>query len=199
MQVDIKKSALVLIEYQNEWLGEDSKLEHLMKDKKQFEDSKLNSKIVLEYARKIGMNVIHVPFIVSDDYKEFGKNNAKFGLRAIIPKVKTWQGDSKNFHIDFMPKDDEFIISGRIGASGFAGSNFDIILKNNCIEDIYLIGYATHVCVESTFREAHDKGYNTYVISDATSTFEKEQKVFFEKHVIHHFGELLYTKDFLNF
>jgi nicotinamidase-related amidase len=197
MEIDVKKSALVLIEYQNEWLGKGSKLEHLIEDKKQFEESKLNSKIILEHARKIKMNIVHVPFIVSDDYKEFGKNNAKFGLRAIIPKVKTWQGNSKIFHTDFTPKDNEFIISGRVGASGFASSNLDIILKNNGIEDIFLIGYATHICVESTFREAHDKGYNTYVISDATSAFQKEQQDFFEKNIVHHYGELLYTKDFL--
>lgn len=197
MEINVKKSALVLIEYQNEWLWKGSKLEYLIEDKKQFEESKLNSKIILEHARKIKRNIVHVPFIVSDDYKEFGKNNAKFGLRAIIPKVKTWQGNSKNFHTDFTPKDNEFIISGRVGASGFASSNLDIILKNNGIEDIFLIGYATHICVESTFREAHDKGYNIYVISDAISAFQKEQQDFFEKNIVHHYGELLYTKDFL--
>ncbi|XPV70465.1 MAG: isochorismatase family protein [Halarcobacter sp.] len=198
MKIDIKKSALVLIEYQNEWLDEDSKLEHLMKDKKQFEESNINSKKVLEHGRKIGMSIIHVPFIVSNDYKEFGKEKAKLGLRAVIQKVNTWQGKSKDFHNDFLPKEDEFIVSGRLGVSGFAGSNLNEILRNNGIENIFLIGYATNVCVESTFREAHDKGYNTYVISDATSAFTKEQKEFFELNIVPHFGALLDTKEFLD-
>lgn len=198
MQIDFKKSALVLIEYQNEWLGENSKLEHLMQDKKQFENSKLNSKQVLTYARKIGINIIHIPFLISEDYKEFGKEKAIFGLRAAIQKVGTWQGESKEFFEDFTPLANEFIVTGRIGASGFAGSNFDVILKNNHIENLFLIGYATNVCVESTLRQAHDKGYNTYVISDATSAFSKEQQEFFEENIIHHFGELLDTKKFLN-
>jgi len=195
--LDIKKSALVLIEYQNEWLAKDAKLEFLMKDKKQFKNSKVNSKKVLNYAREIGMNIVHVPLILSDDYKEFGKENAKYGLRAVIQKVNTWQGDSKNFYKDFTPKKDEFIVKGRVGASGFAGSNLDSILKNNKIENIFLIGYATNVCVESTFRESHDKGYNTYVISDATSAFTKEDKNFFIKNIVHHYGKALDTKEFL--
>jgi nicotinamidase-related amidase len=195
--IDINKSALVLIEYQEEWLGENSKLKDLMKDQEQFENSRINSKRVLEYARKIGMNIAHVPLIVSNDYKELGKEKATLGLRAAIQKAGTWQNESKNFHKDFIPQNDEFIIGGRVGASGFAGSNLDTILRNSKIDNLFLTGYATNVCVESTLREAHDKGYNTYVISDATSAFTKEQKDFFEKHIIHHFGKILTTSKFL--
>lgn len=196
-EIDTKSSALLLIEYQNEWLDEKSKLYSFMKDKKQFEASIKNSKEALEYARKTGIKVIHIPLVLSDDYKEFG-NGAKYGLRAVIPQVMTWQGDKKSFHKDFIPKKDEFVVSGRLGASGFAGSNLDSILRNNGIKTLYMTGFATNVCVESTFREAHDKGYNAIVINDATSSFTKEEKEFFLKNIVHHFGESISTKDFIN-
>ncbi|QKF73060.1 isochorismatase [Aliarcobacter faecis] len=195
-EIDIKNSALLLIEYQNEWLDEKSKLYSFMKDKKQFEESIKNSKEALEYARKIGMKVVHIPLVLSDDYKEFG--NGQYGLRAVIPQVKTWKGENKDFHKDFIPKDDEFVITGRLGASGFAGSNLDTVLRNNDIKTLYMMGFATNVCVESTFREAHDKGYNGIVISDATSSFTKEEKEFFLKNIVHHFGENISIKEFLN-
>ncbi|MCT7909486.1 isochorismatase family protein [Arcobacter lacus] len=194
--LDTESSALVLIEYQNEWLDENSKLYKLMKDKKQFEESIKNSKIALEFARKIGMKVVHIPLIVSDDYKEFGKG--QYGLRSVIPQVKSWQEKSKDFHKDFMPNKNEFIVSGRLGASGFAGSNLDAILRNNGIKTLYIGGFATNVCVESTFREAHDKGYNSIVIDDATSSFTKEEKEFFIKNIVHHFGANISTKSFIN-
>ena len=57
-----------------------------------------------------------------------------------------------------------------------------------------MVGFATNVCVESTFREAHDKGYNSIVIDDATSSFTKEEKEFFIKNVVHHFGENIQRK-----
>jgi len=147
-----------------------------MKDKQQFEASIKNSKEVLEYARKIGMKIVHIPLIVSDDYKEFG-SGAKYGLRAVIPQVFTWQGDKKSFHKDFIPKNDEFVVSGRLGASGFAGSNLDSILRNNNISTLYLTGFATNVCVESTF---------------------KEEKEFFLKNIVHHFGKSILTKEFIS-
>jgi len=197
-KLDLDKSALILIEYQNEWLGKDSKLSFLMKDKEQFKKAINNSKILLKYARKLNMNIIHVPLILSDDYKEFGKGKAHFGLRSVIQNVKTWQGESKDFYKDFTPKENEFIAHGRLGVSGFGGSNLDAILRNNEINNLYMIGFATNVCVESTFREAHDKGYNSFVISDATSSFTKEEKDFFLKSIVHHFGKSLTTKFFLN-
>jgi len=197
-KLDLNNSALILIEYQNEWLAKDSKLSFLMKDKEQFKKAKKNSKILLEYARKLNMNIIHVPLIISDDYREFGKFKAQFGLRSVIQEVKTWQGSSKDFYKDFIPRENEFIVKGRTGASGFAGSNLDSILRNNKIDNLYMIGFATNVCVESTLREAHDKGYNSFIISDATSSFTKEEKDFFLKNIVHHFGKSLITQEFLN-
>ncbi len=196
--IELKNSALVLIEYQNEWLAKDAKLDFLMEDKKQFNHSVKASKEVLAYARKINMPIIHVPLIVSDDYREFGKEKAKLGLRAVIQKVGTWKGKSKDFHKDFKPLENEFIVSGRVGASAFAGSNLQAILSNNEIKNLYFIGYATNVCVESSFRQAHDLGYNSYVIDDATSAFSKEQKEFFLKEIVHHFGASLKANEFVN-
>jgi len=96
-----------------------------------------------------------------------------------------------------MPKSDEFVVNGRLGASGFAGSNLDSILRNNNITTLYLTGFATNVCVKSTFREAHDKCYNRLVIADATSSFTKEEKEFFLKNIVHHFGKSILTKEFI--
>jgi len=190
-----KKSALVLIEFQNEWLAKDGRLRPLMKNQKAFNTSIVQAKQALDHARAIGMPIVHVPLHISDDYKEFGKS--VLGLRGIIPKVGTWQGDAKAFHPHFAPLKDEFIIQGRIGASGFAGSNLNEVLRNNGIERLYLMGYATNVCVESTLRDAHDKGFETYVISDAISAFNNQEADFFERSIVHHFGASLNVEDFV--
>lgn len=96
------------------------------------------------------------------------------------------------------PLKNEFVVTGRIGASGFTGSNLDVYLRNNKIDNLYLVGYATHVCVESTLRDAHDKGYNTFIISDATSAFNKTQQNYVLNEIVHHFGEQLTTLEFIN-
>jgi nicotinamidase-related amidase len=42
--------------------------------------------------------------------------------------------------------------------------------------------------VESTLREAHDLGYNAYVVADACAAFERAQHEHVLAHVVHHFG-----------
>ena len=65
----------------------------------------------------------------------------------------------------------------------------DNVLRNNQINTLYLAGFATHVCVESTLREAHDKGYRVYVMMDATAAFNMHQQHYFESNILHHFGK----------
>lgn len=193
------KSALILIEYQNEWLSPVSKLNGLIKDREQFDLSVKNARRVLDAARQgeiEEIDVIHVTMTLEPSYSLFGK--ADYGLRAVIPKAQTWLGTQADIHPDFAPVAGEYVIRERAGASAFAGTTLDSYLRNNNIQELYLMGYALHVCVESTFRQAHDLGYKTNVIYDASAAFTKEQQDYFLSEIAHHYGHALSTEQFLN-
>ena len=200
MQAQTKeKSALILIETQNEWMHPDGKLNKaLLKDKEMMQTSITNIEKALDYARKNNIEVIHVGLRFEKGYPELA--NGKSGLRKAIPNAGTFPINEfgSQFYETVKPIEGEFVVTGRVGASGFTGSNLDAYLRNNKIENIYLVGYATHVCVESTLRDGHERSYNTYVISDATSAFNKMQQSYFLSEVVHHFGEHLTTEEFVN-
>lgn len=192
-----EKSALILIETQNEWMHPEGKLyKTLVEDKEMMQTSITNIEKALSYARKNNIEVIHVGLRYEKGYPELA--NGKSGLRKAIPLAGTFHINEfgSQFYQTVKPIEGEFIVTGRVGVSGFTGSNLDVYLRNNKIETIYLVGYATHVCVESTFREGHDKGYNTFVISDAASAFNQTQQVYFLNEIVHHFGEQLTTEEF---
>ncbi len=194
-----EKAALILIETQNEWMHEDGKLRKLLiKDEQMMLNSITNIEKLLAYSRKNNIEVIHVGLRFEKGYPELA--NGKSGLRKAIPKAGTFPINEfgSQFYDSVKPIQGEFIVTGRTGASGFTGSNLDVYLRNNKIENLYIVGYATHVCVESTLRDAHEKSYNTYVISDATSAFNKIQQEYFLNEIVHHFGEHLTTQNFLN-
>lgn len=193
-----EKSALILIETQNEWMHPDGKLyKSHIKDKEMLHKSIKNIEKTLDYARKNDITVIHVGLRFEKGYPELA--NGKSGLRKGIPNAGTFPINEfgSQFYETVKPLSTEFIVTGRIGASGFTGSNLDAFLRNNKIENLYLVGYATHVCVESTLRDAHDKGYNTFLISDATSAFNQEQQNYVLEEIVHHFGEHLSTQEFM--
>jgi len=194
-----EKSALILIETQNEWMHTEGKLyQALVQDKEMLHNSITNIEKVLDYARKNDIEIIHVGLRFQKGYPELA--NGKSGLRKAIPKAGTFPIEEfgSQFYETVKPMDGEFVVTGRVGASGFTGSNLDVYLRNNKIENLYLVGYATHVCVESTLRDAHEKGYNTFLISDATSAFNRMQQDYVLSEVVHHFGEYISTKEFIN-
>ncbi|MGE8525404.1 cysteine hydrolase [Chryseobacterium rhizosphaerae] len=194
-----EKSALILIETQNEWMHEEGKLYNaLVTDKDMMHNSMANIEKILDHARKNNIKVIHVGLRFEKGYPELA--NGKSGLRKAIPNAGTFPINEfgSQFYETVQPIENEFVVTGRVGASGFTGSNLDVYLRNNKIENLYLVGYATHVCVESTLREAHEKGYNTFLISDGTSAFNRIQQDYVINEVVHHFGEHLTTKEFMN-
>ena len=192
-----EKSALILIETQNEWMHPDGKLNKaLVKDKEMMQTSIKNIEKLVAFARKEGIPVVHVGLRFEKGYPELA--NGQSGLRKAIPNAGTFPINEfgSQFYETVKPIEGEFVVTGRVGASGFTGSNLDAYLRNNKIENIYLAGYATHVCVESTLRDGHERSYNTYVISDATSAFNQTQQSYFLSEIVHHFGEHLTTKEF---
>lgn len=194
-----EKSALILIETQNEWMHKDGKLyKALVKDKEMMYNSIKNIEKALDYARKNNIEVIHVGLRFEKGYPELA--NGKSGLRKAIPNAGTFPINEfgSQFYETVQPIEKEFVVTGRTGASGFTGSNLDVYLRNNKIENLYLVGYATHVCVESTLRDAHEKGYNTFLISDGTSAFNSTQQEYVLNEIVHHFGEHLTTEAFIN-
>ncbi|CAM2994232.1 cysteine hydrolase [Chryseobacterium flavum] len=198
-QAQIEKSALILIETQNEWMHTDGKLRKaLVRDEQMMLNSILNIEKILKYARNNGITVIHVGLRFESGYPELG--GGKSGLRKAIPNAGTFLVSEfgSYFFETVKPIEGEFIVSGRTGASAFTGSNLDAYLRNNRIENIYLAGYATHVCVESTLRDGHERSYNTYVLSDATSAFDHAQQEYFLNDIVHHFGEHLNTEQFIS-
>lgn len=131
----------------------------------------------MNYARQNDIQIIHVGLRFEKGYPEMG--SGKSGLRKAIPKAGTFKINEfgSQFYETVKPMNDEFVVTGRLGASSFTASNLDTYLRNNRIENLYLAGYATHVCLESTLRDAHDKGYNTFLLSDATAAFNKTTRL----------------------
>lgn len=191
-------SALLLIEFQREWLDPKiGKLNALIKDRSQFSASVEGARRALRVARASDMHVVHVPCLFEPGYPEIGGRGTA-GLFAAIPDAGTWTGTGRLFAKDFQPLDGEFVVAGRVGASAFSHSNLDAYLRNNDVTDLYLAGYALHVCVESTLRVGHDLGYSVHVVEDATSAFTSDQRRHVIDHVVPHFGHPIRSEQLIS-
>lgn len=193
---EARKSALILIEYQNDWVAATGSINPQFQDRKQFDDAVANARQVLDEARRRNMEVIHVAMVLEPSYKALGQG--KYGLRTMIPAYQSFLGEQTEFFPGFEPAAGEHVISERTGgSSAFSATTLDSYLRNNRIEDIYLMGFALRQCVESTLRNAHDLGYHTNVIYDASAAFTREQQTSFLADILPFYGNAVATQEFL--
>ena len=195
----MEKGALVLIEFQNEWLASEGKLYNFAKDRQQFEAAIAGGREILGLARKARLPIAHCGLRFQPGHPELGGGcNATAGLAKAIPNFGTFvaDGTGSRFADDFVPLAGEFVVQGRVGSSGFAGSNLDAWLRNNRVNRVYLAGFALHVCVESTLRAGHDLGYQMVLLQDGCSAFTQAQRVHVLDDVVHHYGEHLTNDQF---
>ncbi len=106
--------------------------------------------------RDLNLKIIHVKHSSLNPKSPLHKNNSGFEFNQLVT-----------------PLDNEIVIIKNVN-SAFIGTNLKEILDNEKYSTIVIAGLTTDHCISTTTRMAGNFGYETYVISDATATFDKE-------------------------
>ncbi len=70
------------------------------------------------------------------------------------------------------PQGDEPVIQKTVN-SAFIGTNLEARLRQAGIQSVVIVGLTTNHCVETSVRMAGNLGFTTYVVADATATFDR--------------------------
>ena len=68
-------------------------------------------------------------------------------------------------------------IPGKLGLNAFANTSLEETLSSKNIEEVILAGTVASICIDSTGRSAHEKGFKVTMLSDCISgrtVFEKD-------------------------
>jgi nicotinamidase-related amidase len=71
---------------------------------------------------------------------------------------------------ELAPASDEPVID-KPGKGAFYATDLESILRNRGIRQLVICGVTTEVCVQTTLREANDRGYDCVVVADATGSY----------------------------
>ena len=63
------------------------------------------------------------------------------------------------------------------GKGAFYATDLDAMLNNRGIRQLVVCGVTTEVCVNTTVREANDRGYDCLVLEDCTGSYFPEFQV----------------------
>ena len=133
---------------------------------------------LLRFSREAGLHVVHLMLGAADR----GYADLTPRLREWVLSVERRSGVADVFwagHPDFRirselePVDSEAVVR-KTAFGAFNGSDLDDRLRQRGIRNLVLTGISTNCCVESTTRDAAERGYGCVVVDDGTADYEPE-------------------------
>lgn len=177
-----KKTAVVMIEFQNDFTTEGGSLHGAVKGVMESSNMLEHAQETVTKAREMGATIIHAPITYAEGYPELGDN--PYGiLKGVVDTASFRKGTwGAEFADEMQPQEGDLVVEGKRGLCAFASTNLDFILRGRGIENVALGGFLTNCCVESSMRTAYEKGFNVFTLTDCVAaTSEEEQRVAIEK------------------
>jgi gluconolactonase len=169
LRLDAKQSALIIQDLQNDVIIEggafaDSGAPEHAKSQNVVE----NVKRLAEAARRAGMPVIHVHYIVEEGAPGLKQNAPLFaGVKDANALVRGSWGAAPAEGLE--PQSGDHVVE-KMRMNGFYETRLDALLRGLGAETIVITGAWTNMSIEHTARHGADAGYEVVVVSDGTST-----------------------------
>jgi nicotinamidase-related amidase len=177
LTVDTSASALVIIDMQRDFLEPGGFGEALGNDVSRLQAAVAPLKEMLAAARHIGMLVIHTreghrPDLTdAPPHKvERGDPATRIGAPGPMGRILVRGEPGHDIIPELYPLKNEPVID-KPGKGAFYQTDLELMLKNRGIDTLFVCGVTTEVCVNTTVREANDRGFRCIVLSDCCASY----------------------------
>jgi biuret amidohydrolase len=180
LSVDLDKSALVIIDMQRDFLEPGGFGAALGNDVSRLQAAVDPCREVLVAARRVGMLVIHTreghrPDLTdAPPHKvERGDPANRIGARGPMGRILVRGEPVHDIIPELYPLTSEPVID-KPGKGAFYQTDLELMLRNRTIDTLFVCGVTTEVCVNTTVREANDRGFRCIVLSDCCASYFPE-------------------------
>ena len=180
VELDWAVTALVIIDMQRDFMEPGGFGETLGNDVSRLAAAVQPIAAVLGAAREMGMLVIHTREGHLPDLSdapsakvERGAPSLRIGDPGPMGRILIRGEPGHDIIPALYPLDSEVVID-KPGKGAFYATELSEILQNYGIENLLVCGVTTEVCVNTTVREANDRGYRCVVISDGCASYFPE-------------------------
>jgi len=180
LAVEMGRTALLIIDMQRDFLEPGGFGETLGNDVSRLAAAVGPCRAVLDVARRMELLVIHTREGHRPDLNdaprakiERGEPTKRIGAPGPMGRILVRGEAGHDIIPELYPVDGEPVID-KPGKGAFYQTDLDLVLKHNGIENLLVCGVTTEVCVNTTVREANDRGYRCIVLSDCCASYFPE-------------------------
>ncbi|MCP9628895.1 cysteine hydrolase [Rhodopseudomonas palustris] len=180
VDLDWATTALLIIDMQRDFLEPGGFGETLGNDVSQLARAVPPIAAVLAAARRIGLPVIHTREGHLPDLSDAppakvarGAPSLRIGDPGPMGRILIRGEPGHDIVPELYPRADEIVID-KPGKGAFYATELSDVLQKYGIETLLVCGVTTEVCVNTTVREANDRGYRCVVIADGCASYFPE-------------------------
>lgn len=177
LALDNKRTALVIIDMQRDFLEPGGFGETLGNDVSLLRDAIAPCAAVLNAARKADMLVIHTREGHLPDLSDAppakiqrGQPSKRIGDFGPMGRILIRGEPGHDIIPELYPRSGEIVID-KPGKGAFYATELGDVLKENAIDTLLVCGVTTEVCVHTTVREGNDRGYRCVVLGDCCASY----------------------------
>ena len=173
-------TALIIIDMQRDFLEPGGFGETLGNDVARLQAAVAPCRAMLAAARNAGLLVIHTREGHLPDLSdappakiERGAPTLRIGDPGPMGRILVRGEPGHDIVPALYPHADEIVID-KSGKGAFYNTDLDRLLRKHGIENLLVCGVTTEVCVNTTVREANDRGYRCVVLADCCASYFPE-------------------------
>jgi nicotinamidase-related amidase len=180
IEIDLGTTAFVIIDMQRDFLEPGGFGETLGNDVSLLQAAVAPNRAVLEKLRELGLTIIHtreghLPDL-SDAHPakvERGNPSLRIGSPGPMGRILIRGEVGHDIIPELYPVAGEIVID-KPGKGAFYNTELGDLLNRKGIKDLLVTGVTTEVCVNTTVREANDRGYRCIVLGDCCASYFPE-------------------------
>jgi nicotinamidase-related amidase len=180
LSVDLETAALVIIDMQRDFLEPGGFGAALGNDVSRLRAAVVPCAAVLAAARRLGLLVIHTREGHRPDLSdapphkvERGDPSKRIGAQGPMGRILVRGEPGHDIIPELYPLADEPVID-KPGKGAFYQTDLELMLHNRGIDTLFVAGVTTEVCVNTTVREANDRGFRCIVLSNCCASYFPE-------------------------
>jgi ureidoacrylate peracid hydrolase len=164
-------TALIVVDMQNGFCHPEGSFAKLGLDVSMTNAAIGGCRRLIEAARNAAVPIVFTRYVYRPDYRDGGVL-----VHELMPALKdanslaagTWDAEIVE---ELAPASEDFVVD-KNRYSAFYGSGLEPILTSLSIGSVVICGVTTNMCVETTARDASQRDYRTFVVSDATGELD---------------------------